>query len=184
MRFANNRNHFIELDDALDRVRRKTLEEWEEENEIPLSDSCFSSDDSESESDEEEEEAAGTEKEEDTVGDILNEPPASSFSNKHNGEYFDVAMALETDIIAPQKYLQSESEEQEEDSSSLSSLSDEEEEDDSTLQWDEETDDEEMDELALKDGDSDRMFSKAYQDPSPSYDDMEVGEDADDLDDI
>ncbi|KAG8995906.1 hypothetical protein FRB90_012875 [Tulasnella sp. 427] len=48
-RFANSSNNFLDLDETLARVRRKTLEEWQQENEFTLSDS---SSDSESDLDE------------------------------------------------------------------------------------------------------------------------------------
>ncbi|KAG8956155.1 hypothetical protein FRC04_004230 [Tulasnella sp. 424] len=42
-RFANNANNFMDLDDTLARVRRKTLDEWQLENEFDLSDSSSDS---------------------------------------------------------------------------------------------------------------------------------------------
>ncbi|KIO18832.1 hypothetical protein M407DRAFT_31512 [Tulasnella calospora MUT 4182] len=48
-RFASNANNFLDLDETLARVRRKTLDEWQQENDFDLSDS--SSDSSECELD-------------------------------------------------------------------------------------------------------------------------------------
>ncbi|KAG9049552.1 hypothetical protein FS837_009890 [Tulasnella sp. UAMH 9824] len=42
-RFANNASNFMDLDETLARVRRKTLDEWQQENEFDLSDSSSDS---------------------------------------------------------------------------------------------------------------------------------------------
>ncbi|KAG8864589.1 hypothetical protein FRB96_005093 [Tulasnella sp. 330] len=169
-RFANNPDNFMELDDALNRVRRKTLHEWSKANETPLSDSSSDtcSDDEGSGSDGGE----GTEHEEYTIGGILNESPESSVISSSSDDVPLAVTNVGAAMIAQRKFKIGTSFDSMS-SSSLSSLSsDDEEEDGSTLRWDDEDDG--MDDLALKDGDSEGTFVKTFKyDGVPSQDEME-----------
>ncbi|KAG8988553.1 hypothetical protein FRB94_001900 [Tulasnella sp. JGI-2019a] len=173
LRFANNPDNFMELDDTLNRVRRRTLEEWQKENAIPMSesddDSCWETDDEECTppgSDGE-----GTERDEYTIGGILNVSPGSSTSSD------DIPLAVattRTTLITQQRKFKINTSFDSLSSSSLSSLSDDGEEDEgSTLKWDED-DDDDMDDLALKAGDSEGTLVKTFKyGGAPSQDDMD-----------